>query len=1471
MKKNLLCWFLLLITTLSVNAQQFVHPGLSHKKSDLERMRAMVQAKVNPYYSSFIALSKDSKASLGYNVKGNSSTTEIRENHGSYEEFKQDSRASYLQALMWVVTRDEGHAQKAVEIFNTWKNLTSVYGAGTASLNAGRAIYPMLEAAEIIKHTYSGWSSSDQQAFKNMLVYPGYSNESKPSNLSNTVGTFYWRMFQGDRYRHGNQGIFGWRGVLAIAIFTDNQTMYDRAMNYIKGEGTANPAGDIPYESGAPVIPDNPSGENPYYKKYSINTYSSGTSYWGYNDVLANYIWENGQCQESSRDQDHAILGIGLLASMGEIAWNQGEDLYGYLNNRILSGVEYSLRYNVSDKYNDFADQSSPWEPTKASGEFIQRHDRSGRFYSVAINPFKESNNDNKVSTNRTRGHFKTSKRPFYELLYSHYKVREGLDDNKVKWVSRARNICYVEEGVEKNGWSLDHLGWGHLTDSRPMACAGEPVKFINGIRVSSLHNLPEPIEAEYFDYKPFNRQGRTYSDLSNNNSGNSLRLNEDVDIESINGGYAVNDIESGEWVSYTVNVPKSLPFALKMNYAALKAGGKIEIEFLSQNDTISSGVINVPFGGNGSTGATDWKTIELKDSVQLHAGTQLMKVKFSGVSGAFKIDRFEFKAQPENAGVIQLNGKDIHGKIKLNWNIENILPKKIEIFRGTSSDRRASNSIAQVNDKLYYNDSSYNEGDDVYYWVKVTDSNNNFYYSNSYKANTYEGWIRDEFDITAHSWVPVTSGASEELENGALKVKLAVRSNDKRADVRRQDGVNLHVGKFPIVAFKLRDLPLSARLTFEVNYGAFKRGANKYTGKIGDIFYYDLTDGSFGNDNVNLPTDRLIRLSKFQLKVADIDLADGEHYYVDWVRSFGSVEEISGLINDDFKGGNKDGWETVTNGANTHVVDQELRVELAHRNDGTRRADIRRNIEQDTSAVIHAGRYPIIAIKMDIPESARVTFDTNLGSFGNGSNKYTSKINNIYYFDLTKGGFGSSNEMLSEEELTYFTKFQFKVADITSNDSYYYVDWVKSFESIEQLNIAANWIDDDFNDGTDGWFAVTNEAEEEAAFGKLNVKLATRNDGTKRGDIKRAQGATLHAGTHPIIAIKMQRPASGNIILDTNIGAYGNGKNNFSGMIGDVYYFDLQANGFGSGNTMLSTTESTRFSTFQIKVADITSGEECYSYDWIKVFKSVDDLKSRIKWLDDDFSENKDFGWNAATHGSSSLLQDGKLKVNLATKADGTKRGDIERVGGAIVHAGTHPIIAIKMQVHESARITLDTKLGAYGNESNQYTGKIDDVYYFDLTTKGFGAGNRILSKKETTELALFQFKVADIVSDDSYYTCDWVKCFSSVEELESAIGATTQKAAMVTQPSLKVDSGSVVLYPNPVKSQLNIQFSAPTQEDATFIVVDILGKVVMQQYIGKNTSHFSINLNGKWMPGVYHYSIVGNTFRKSDRFIVK
>ena len=112
---------------------------------------------------------------------------------------------------------------------------------------------------------------------------------------------------------------------------------------------------------------------------------ASGEEYHS-DEALRYYIYRNGQCQESCRDQGHTMGGIGNYTAIAEMAWNQGDSLYGWLDNRILKGIEFNIRYNLSGIMS-FPDQMQPWEPTAYTANEEECTFENGKFYQAVSVP----------------------------------------------------------------------------------------------------------------------------------------------------------------------------------------------------------------------------------------------------------------------------------------------------------------------------------------------------------------------------------------------------------------------------------------------------------------------------------------------------------------------------------------------------------------------------------------------------------------------------------------------------------------------------------------------------------------------------------------------------------------------------------------------------------------------------------------------------------------------------------------------------------------------------------------------------------------------------------------------------------------------------------------------------------------------------------------------------------------------------
>jgi hypothetical protein len=302
-----------------------------------------------------------------------------------------EMQRAYQSALRWKIGGETACAEEAVELLNAWAStMTSLTGDADRFLAAGIYGYQWANAAEIMR-TYAGWAAADVARFQQWLLDHFYTlshsfltdhNGTETSKISN-----YW----------ANWDLCSIAGTLAIGVFCDRADLVDEAVSYYKmGRGMGS---------------------------YMHNVVMLHPGYLG-------------QWQEAGRDQGHATLGIALAAAICEMAWNQGIDLYGLGNNRLLAGAEYVAKCNLTD----------------ASGAL---HDM----------PFGTYTNSHGTMTAVSSGG-RPNLRPCWEAIYNHYVNRLGLT---APWVS-AIAARIRPEGEDTAG---DEPSFGTLAFSRDAAASG--------------------------------------------------------------------------------------------------------------------------------------------------------------------------------------------------------------------------------------------------------------------------------------------------------------------------------------------------------------------------------------------------------------------------------------------------------------------------------------------------------------------------------------------------------------------------------------------------------------------------------------------------------------------------------------------------------------------------------------------------------------------------------------------------------------------------------------------------------------------------------------------------------------------------------------------------------------------------------------------------------------------------------------
>jgi hypothetical protein len=129
-------------------------------------------------------------------------------------------------------------------------------------------------------------------------------------------------------------------------------------------------------------------------------------------------------------------------------------------------------------------------------------------------------------------------------------------------------------------------------------------------------YSLPGTIPAQNFDK---GGQGRAYNDKGAGNAGQQYRTSEDVDIIKYSSSYAVNNIQTGEWLKYTVNVAETTQYDITLKVSSAMSTGAFHVQLDGTNVT---GSVAVPNTGGWNT----FKSVT-KKGITLPAGEHVLKV----------------------------------------------------------------------------------------------------------------------------------------------------------------------------------------------------------------------------------------------------------------------------------------------------------------------------------------------------------------------------------------------------------------------------------------------------------------------------------------------------------------------------------------------------------------------------------------------------------------------------------------------------------------------------------------------------------------------------------------------------------------------------------------------------------------------------------------------------------------------------
>src|SRR6478672_1096049 len=108
----------------SKSSAGFYHPGVLVNRAQLELIKSKVASGAEPWKSAAEAAKSSESGSLSYTAHP-VATVECgpysKPDVGCKDE-QRDSAAAYTHALLWYISGDKAHAQKAIEIVNGWSS-----------------------------------------------------------------------------------------------------------------------------------------------------------------------------------------------------------------------------------------------------------------------------------------------------------------------------------------------------------------------------------------------------------------------------------------------------------------------------------------------------------------------------------------------------------------------------------------------------------------------------------------------------------------------------------------------------------------------------------------------------------------------------------------------------------------------------------------------------------------------------------------------------------------------------------------------------------------------------------------------------------------------------------------------------------------------------------------------------------------------------------------------------------------------------------------------------------------------------------------------------------------------------------------------------------------------------------------------------------------------------------------------------
>ncbi len=411
----------------------FLHPGGLHTEADFERIRQQLaegNEKVTSAYNVLCSAEYAQSSAATYPVetivRGGSSGE-------NYINAARGATIAYQNALRWRISGNELYAKHAVEVLMAWANTTTeIGGDSNYALAAGIYGYEFAQAAELMRD-YDGWDTADFETFKQWMLnvwYPSAIGFLRVRNGTWENSSTWW---QCPGHYWSNWGLCNALCVASIGVLCDDVYIYNQGMSFFKYDqvGTFEDP-----RTADPILND---GLTEFLGNLVVTTYES--------DLETGAYGKLGQMQESGRDIGHATMAAGLAVDFAHLGWNQGDDLFSYMDNRLAAGIEY-----VAGQVQSLS--NLPWVN-----------------YHYASNGYYWTDSRSWLMTEPALGE---QIRAYWGTVIGHY---EGVKGVKMP----LSEVVYEKMGIDAGGTgstsgSYDHLGYSVLMNTRDGIAAADQV-----------------------------------------------------------------------------------------------------------------------------------------------------------------------------------------------------------------------------------------------------------------------------------------------------------------------------------------------------------------------------------------------------------------------------------------------------------------------------------------------------------------------------------------------------------------------------------------------------------------------------------------------------------------------------------------------------------------------------------------------------------------------------------------------------------------------------------------------------------------------------------------------------------------------------------------------------------------------------------------------------------------------------------